>query len=608
MAKGRTVAVRITADTKGLVAAVTRAEMTLGNLGKTSVAAAAVLSKALAAGAIAAAGALTTLYVRQSQVIDVNAKLADRLGMSTEALYGLQFQADQSGVSSETLSKSLDKMNKTVGDAVTKGGAAADSFERMGLSAQELAKLPADQQLAKIADSISKMDSASKQAAAANDIFGRSGHEMLSMLRDGSAGIEEARRKAEAYGVTLSRVDAAKVEAANDAWDESQQVLTGIANRITVKLAPIVESVMKLFNEAALDTKGFGDVVDDTFNMAIKAVGFFADTMHGLHVVFKGAEIAAYGFKAAVLTVFEGVNNSATAHVRTLKAELNELSMQEMPSEKIERFVSTVEASAQKAAESVAQSRAAMFSGAGGDGETDDETKKKIEAFNQSLLTEEESEMASHQRRLAELKAYKQQGLDIGMSYGEAENRINQEHKDRMVEIERRALETVAGFRAASFSKQAATTASFLKNMTASVATSSKTMFNINKTAAIAEGLLNLKEAVMGAYKWGTNRGGPVLGAISAGIAGAAQIAQLNAIKNQQFGSGSAPSVGATPAPPVTPVSGGGGGGTGAPASEQTVFVQGIRPDSLYSGSQIVQLFNSGVKDGAPVKRFVFGS
>lgn len=647
MAKGRTVAVRITADTKGLAAGVMRAEVTLGNLRKTSVAAAAVLGKALVAGGVAATAALAALYVRTSQQIDATAKLADRLGMTTDALSALQFQADLSGVASETLNKSLEKMSMTIGDAITKGGAAADSFERLGLSAHELAKLPADQQLSKIADSISKMDSAAEQAAAANAIFGRSGQEMLNILRDGSAGIEDARKKADAYGVTLSRVDAAKVEAANDAWDESQQVLTGIANRITVKLAPVVEAVLKLFNDAALESNGFGQAIDTAFTKAVKVVGFFADTVHGLRVVFKAAELSVFTLEASVFEVFKAatdiiatslegwlglfdmvidqvndkfgknfakfefkaedspfvkavadISEISQNHIVELAAELQAMAMQELPSEKIERFVAAVQEASQKAAESVAQSRAAMF-GAGGTGEVDDETKKKIEAFNKTLLTEEEAELASHQKRLAELELYRQQQLDIGMSYDEAERRINQDHKDSMVEIERRALETIAGFRAASFRQQAASTAGFFKNMTANVATASKTMFNINKTAAIAEGILNLKEAVMGAYKWGANRGGPALGAISAGIAGAAQVAQLNAIKNQQFGGGGgvAPSVGPTPAPPVTPVGGGSGGGAGG-SSQQTVFLQGIDPNSLFSGSQMIDVLNLAIKDG----------
>jgi phage shock protein A len=136
MAKGRTVAVRITADTRGLVAGLTKADLTLNNFGKTARAAANVGGKALAAAAATAAASLAVLYARTSQAIDANAKLADRLNLSTEALAGLQYQADLNGVSNQSLTTSLEKMTKTVGEAITKGGAAADSFDRLGLSAK----------------------------------------------------------------------------------------------------------------------------------------------------------------------------------------------------------------------------------------------------------------------------------------------------------------------------------------------------------------------------------------------------------------------------------------------------------------------------------------
>ncbi len=74
--------------------------------------------------------------------------------------------------------------------------------------------------------------------------------------------------------------------------------------------------------------------------------------------------------------------------------------------------------------------------------------------------------------------------------------------------------------------------------ITNNVAQQSRTMFEINKAAAIANAVMNTSEAVTGAYKWGAQIGGPPLGAAMGALAFGAQIAQVNAIRSQSFGSG----------------------------------------------------------------------
>lgn len=97
-----------------------------------------------------------------------------------------------------------------------------------------------------------------------------------------------------------------------------------------------------------------------------------------------------------------------------------------------------------------------------------------------------------------------------------------------------------------------------LVTMTAGVARYSKTLFQINKTAALAQTLLNLPEAVSSSFAFGARIGGPVLGAAMAAVAFAAQIAQVQAIKETTFeGAGSeagVPSLAGTPGVPVTDV------------------------------------------------------
>jgi hypothetical protein len=613
--KGRTVAVRITADTKGLVAGVTRAEVNLSNLRKTAVAGTTVLAKLAATAAAAGAGALTALYARTAPLIDQNAKLADRLNISTEALAGMQLQAGLSGISNETLSKSLEKMIVNIGRAANEGGTYEKALERIGLKSDELRKMSADQQFNAVADAISGLGTASEQAAAAQDIFGRSGVEMLNLMREGSGAILDAQRRAEAYGLAISRVDAAKVEAANDAWDESQKAMEGIANRITVKLAPIVEALSGGFADAALESQGFGQTIDRVFNGAVKTVGFFADMIQGFRVVFKGAELVVFTFEAAIFEVFraathtvatslEGwlglfdvaiekinktfgkdfatfdfnaadspfvkavdeLSNSSIAHIQELKDEMQALALQELPSEKIERFVANVQAASQKAAEAVAANRKAVFAGAEEDGASS-ALEEEYRKFQEMHMARETAEIESLSRSLEQLKKFHDAGLaSTGQYWGQTTK----------------------------------LTIGTLTTLTASVANHSKKAFDLNKKLSIAQAVMNTYEMATGAYKAlaGIPIVGPALGAAAAAAAIKFGQLQIQGIKSAQFGGGTAPSAQNTPAPATTPVGGGSSGGIGAAGAQQTVILEGVNPNSLFTGSQLIDIINMSVKDG----------
>lgn len=617
--KGRTVAVRITADTKGLVAGITKAEVNLNNLKKTAVAGTAVLAKMAAAGAGAAAGALAAMYARTAPLIDAQAKLADQFHLSTEAIGGLDLQFRLMGVSTDKVKDVLKDMNINLGDAIREGGTAAEKFTDLGLSIDELSKLPADKQFGMIADAIKNLGSASKQASAANQIFGESGIDVLNIIRGGSAAMEESRRKAEAYGTALSRVDAAKVEAANVAFEEAQEAARGLANRITVKLAPIVEALLKQFSALSEETFGFGDSVEKGFSLGVKIVGFFADTIQGLRVVFKGAELAVFTLEASIVEVFraathtiamslEGwldlfdvaikkinksfgtsfatfefnaadspfvkamdeMSEASRLHIQDLADELKALAMQEMPSDKIEAFMAKVEEVSQKSAENVAKTRQAMLGGGEDGEEVDKKTQEEFEKFQKANQGKAAAELDSLKERLDNLSDFHKKGLMSNKQY---------------------------------WAGMANATTGALANLTAAGAQSNKKMFELNKIAGIANATVATAQGIAEAWKLG-----PILGPIMAPIVAAAGAAQIQAIRKTQFGGGTAPSAANTPTTPVAPPVGasgaaGGAGGAG-PAAGQTLFVEGVDPSSLFSGSmvrELMQKIDEHRRDGGDV-------
>lgn len=223
--------------------------------------------------------------------IDVTTKLADRVGIATEALTGLQHAASLAGVDQEQFNASLEKMQKTIGDGA-KGGASAEAFARLGLSAEELANSGAQESFYAIADAIKAIENPAERAAAVTDIFGKSGAKLANTLMLGSEGLKAAGIEADKLGISFSRVDAAQVEAANDAMTKVGETFKGVANQIAIQLAPFIEELANHFVGAATAGDGMASLVGKGFEYIAQGAAHFADILGTVPLIFKQAQIA----------------------------------------------------------------------------------------------------------------------------------------------------------------------------------------------------------------------------------------------------------------------------------------------------------------------------
>lgn len=175
--------------------------------------------------------------------IDETAATASNLGIQIDKFVAYQHAAKKAEVGSGEFEVAIKKMENAAADAAEGTGNAAKHFERLGISAEKFKALSPDQQLAVMADKLQGVTNQADRAAIATDLFGRSGLGMLNFLKDGSAGLAEAEARAKMLGITLTDIDAAKVDAANDAMDDLAGVFDGIWNQLAVALAPAIQAV-----------------------------------------------------------------------------------------------------------------------------------------------------------------------------------------------------------------------------------------------------------------------------------------------------------------------------------------------------------------------------
>lgn len=251
-----------------------------------------------------AAGGLVVWANRTAKAIDANAKLADRIGITTEALVGLQHAADQTGAGAGLLNNSLGAMTKRIGEAAQGFGSGKKALDALGMSAEELIGLPIEEQLARISERYKGLNTQQEKAAVAAGLFSRAGLALGNMLETGREGLVSYREEVDRLGLSYTRVDAAKVEAANDALDRAGKVIQGALQTAVIKLAPYIEAVADGFADWASEGEGVGVKVLRVLEWIIGAVAKLVDVWN----ILRGAVQTAGGFIIEVQTkIYQGL-------------------------------------------------------------------------------------------------------------------------------------------------------------------------------------------------------------------------------------------------------------------------------------------------------------
>ena len=155
---------------------------------------------------------------RNAQLIDSLAKTADAMGVPIERLQTLQTAGQLAGISGEQLTTSLQRMQRALGDAARGGTGASKALETLGINLRDIVNLSPDQQLEAIAKAFAGVENEAIRASLAQELFGRSGAQMLNLIRSlEKDGLQPLQRELEQLGFLLDREGAARVEQMNDA-------------------------------------------------------------------------------------------------------------------------------------------------------------------------------------------------------------------------------------------------------------------------------------------------------------------------------------------------------------------------------------------------------
>lgn len=584
----------LTLNNKGLESGASKSQSTLRRLGgglEDVTKKAALMGVGLGAAGVTMTATLTKQGL---SAVDAQAKLARSLKGTNDAVRALQIAASDAGI--QNMEKSLTRLNRRLGAAQMGQEEYAKSIRRLGLDIEELSEMDADDRVAAIADAVKDAGLSSEESARHLQQLGFEQSNANDFFRQGGDAIRAARQEVEEYGLSLSEVDSSQVEAANDAFSRVARVVEVIRQRLAVQLAPYIEFVANLINDAAKESGGFRDQIDNAITTGIRIGAKFADIVEGIRRAFmlagQASAVAALaitqGFLEAgnaimaspvkaVNTLIKGYNkvtsiigmdpidefvqpdivkntqstiNMLKGAVEIGKAEMQATLMEPMPSSGLEEKLEAIRKKSREVAEQVVKDRENMDppdtgnvdGGGGGGDDTDEDHKRQLEArlerIRESVMAEEELLEKKLAKDLERLKVFEEADILSDTEHKELKQELEEAHQERLTEIAARGeqdrTDAVGRFAKANV----AIRENSMRAESSALRAGLQTMFGDAKQASKAMGALKKFEAITSAYSWGASIGGPYAGAAAAAVAAYAQQQNLDAISSQSFSGG----------------------------------------------------------------------
>ena len=282
-----------------------------------------------------AGGALITLGNSLAQRGTEIEDLARRAGVATDALQELAFAGNRRGVTMDALVDGLKELQLRADEFILTGeGSAKEAFERLGLSADDLARglEQPDALFEDIIGRLGQLDRAA-QIRIADEIFGGAGGEQFVQLIDmGVEGIRELRQEARDIGAVISPEQLAIMRQYRNAVQDLTDRYSGLQNMLAEKLLPVLiplvdqvsawidahrpqiveameQAVAALAEAIPVAIEGFQRMIDiagpiaDAAGTVIERLGGIEAIAIGLGALFSVKLVAALGaFGVALLT------------------------------------------------------------------------------------------------------------------------------------------------------------------------------------------------------------------------------------------------------------------------------------------------------------------
>lgn len=321
MADAPEIKVKLTAEDTGVSAAIKELTSQLKTL-KTQQADTATSGASLASAfrGIASAAALIGLAKIGKDAFDsaVNiGKMADKTGITTQTLSVFHHVAEELGVSTEAVDKSLVKAAKSITQFQQGSVAAAAGFKLLGITQKEFAGLKPDEALKLITARLGGMTAGFNKTTAAQLIFSKGGAEMIPVLNAiAGEGFDNVSASVAKLGLLLDQTTTDNFRAAKASMQELSDVGAGMATQFEAGLLPAISDVADALLDSTIKGgdgfKEMGQIVGSVIKDLAFAFFAFGDSVGAIvQDTVVGFETAWEEIKSGGMAVFGALARAA---------------------------------------------------------------------------------------------------------------------------------------------------------------------------------------------------------------------------------------------------------------------------------------------------------
>ncbi|MCM1579553.1 MAG: hypothetical protein NC078_12225 [Ruminococcus sp.] len=159
-------------------------------------------------------------------------KQSQRLGMTIDAYREWTYILSQNGANISTLTAGLRTLTNKIDSAASGGNAAAEAFEKPGISAEGLKNMTGEQQFSAVVSALQKMENETDRNAVTNDLLGRSYQQLIPLLNQDSDSVERLRQRAHDTNQILSAEGVTAAVNYTDAMDTFTKSIDGFKHQL----------------------------------------------------------------------------------------------------------------------------------------------------------------------------------------------------------------------------------------------------------------------------------------------------------------------------------------------------------------------------------------
>jgi predicted nucleic acid-binding Zn-ribbon protein len=185
--------------------------------------------------------------------------LSTKTGVSTQSLQEFSAVTELLDVDLSTFTSSLTKNTKSMYDAQSGTGQAAEAYAKLGVSVTDSsgALLSSEEVFWTSIDALAQMSNATERDALSMQLFGKSAMELNPLIAEGSQGFADLSQKAHDMGLVMG--DEALVALGNldDSMNLWNGTIQGLSNTLAANLAPEFANIVNSASGAAQAFAGF---------------------------------------------------------------------------------------------------------------------------------------------------------------------------------------------------------------------------------------------------------------------------------------------------------------------------------------------------------------